>query len=76
VSRDAARLRAGVWAALEHLEAGDPRGACDTLLALVEDSESEPRAARCRCSGCGATFRWPGELDGHAHRCPAREWAA
>ena len=31
------RLRSGIWRAIEAFEDGDPRAACDLLLALVED---------------------------------------
>jgi hypothetical protein len=31
------RLRSGVWRAIEAFDDGDPRGACDLLLVLIED---------------------------------------
>jgi hypothetical protein len=37
--RELERLRAGIWAALEALEYGDQRLACDLLLALVEEGD-------------------------------------
>ena len=40
ISREVARLRAGIWAATEALEAGDTWGACDALLALIESLEA------------------------------------
>jgi len=45
VSAETARLRAGIWAALEALECGDQWLACDLLLALVDGGFEERRAA-------------------------------
>ncbi|HWQ25033.1 MAG TPA: hypothetical protein VNK94_13095 [Gaiellaceae bacterium] len=44
---EVARLRSGIWAALEDLEAGDQRSACEILLNLVEDAAA-PTPDRCR----------------------------
>jgi len=45
VSAEAARLRAGIWQAIEAHEAGDSWLACDILLALVDGGPDVREAA-------------------------------
>jgi hypothetical protein len=45
VSAEAARLRSGIWVALEAIEAGDYWIAGDILLALVEDGPDLQKVA-------------------------------
>jgi excisionase family DNA binding protein len=45
LSTEVARLRAGIWHALDAFEGGDPRLACNLLLALVEDGPDIREAA-------------------------------
>jgi hypothetical protein len=51
-----------IVAALDALEAGDPRLAEEILLATREDGDTE---RRFWCLACGTAFRWPGLRDAH-----------
>jgi hypothetical protein len=56
ISAETARLRAGIWAAIEALEGGDTWLACDILLALVNDGPEQERRAAC-CAATSAVSR-------------------
>lgn len=54
--------RHAIVSALDALEVGDARLACEILLAALEDGEYVVRA---RCRVCGAGFPWAGLRDHH-----------
>jgi hypothetical protein len=56
--------RGAIVRALDALELGDARQACEILLGAIEDCPEQPR--RFACSTCGLSFAWPGERDHHA----------
>jgi hypothetical protein len=64
--RDLRVLRERVVYALDCLEVGDQVTAVESLLVGLEGAPATRLPYVC---GCGARFRWHGELEGHEHRC-------
>jgi len=69
----AEHLRAAITAALEALDAGETRYACEILLSALEDG---PTARRYSCEVCAVPFEWAGQLAEHVDRVHDGEAAA
>lgn len=69
----AEHLRAAITAALEALDAGETRYACEILLSALEDG---PTARRYSCEVCAVPFEWPGELEAHLDHHHRKDAAA
>lgn len=61
-------LQSAIVQALDAVEDGDARVAAAFLRSALHPTAERPY----RCVVCGATFRWPGEIDDHER--PAHPW--